>query len=427
MCLERSRRDGWTSVTSICGVSSRTITSGAVSSVNGDGSCRQVGPASATTVSRPATASRCSGRIVHLRRGRGAALPQRIESLDRIHLDAERGQERRLKTRPGAHLEHAVAGFEFGQLEAHRVDHGTRERQPGLRLRRHAHVGHHQRRRRRPHVAHHFCRHRPGRKRRSGSPRQSDRGLGRHRDVPRGARERWPGDTEPRGRGGNGDDEVYGQAGNDDLFGGAGGLHVCALADALQMQRALVPANAGVLSALGMLAAEPSRERSITIKLLLKDCNTIDIEEQFKQSVHWSEGDRALAGPAGEVRDQRRGWQVPAPLADVDLDGQIDIVGGGRWFKHQGGTRFAPQVIDEKVTALRLERVDDAVSGLKRSLLLILKSPRFLYPTIEQGERDGYDTAACLALGLWDSLPDERLLQAAATGASISPYHRGRQ
>ena len=66
-------------------------------------------------------------------------------------------------------------------------------------------------------------------------------------------------------------------------FGGAGGLHVCALADALQMTRALVPANAGVLSALGMLAAEPSRERSLTIKLLLKDCNAVDIEAQFKQ------------------------------------------------------------------------------------------------------------------------------------------------
>ncbi|MGD2161204.1 MAG: hydantoinase/oxoprolinase family protein [Gammaproteobacteria bacterium] len=66
-------------------------------------------------------------------------------------------------------------------------------------------------------------------------------------------------------------------------FGGAGGLHVCALADALQVPRALVPVNAGVLSALGMLAAEPSRERSLTIKSLLKDCNTIDIEEQFRQ------------------------------------------------------------------------------------------------------------------------------------------------
>jgi N-methylhydantoinase A len=80
-------------------------------------------------------------------------------------------------------------------------------------------------------------------------------------------------------------------------FGGAGGLHVCALADALQMQRALVPANAGVLSALGMLAAEPSRERSLTIQLLLKDCNMADIEAQFRQIHQLAEQElREIAG-----------------------------------------------------------------------------------------------------------------------------------
>ncbi|TVQ86002.1 MAG: hydantoinase/oxoprolinase family protein [Chromatiaceae bacterium] len=42
-------------------------------------------------------------------------------------------------------------------------------------------------------------------------------------------------------------------------FGGAGGLHVCALAEALGMHRALVPARAGVLSALGMLVGQPGR------------------------------------------------------------------------------------------------------------------------------------------------------------------------
>lgn len=42
-------------------------------------------------------------------------------------------------------------------------------------------------------------------------------------------------------------------------FGGAGGLHVCALAEALGMRRAMVPIHAGVLSALGMLATPPGR------------------------------------------------------------------------------------------------------------------------------------------------------------------------
>jgi N-methylhydantoinase A len=42
-------------------------------------------------------------------------------------------------------------------------------------------------------------------------------------------------------------------------FGGAGGLHVCALAEALGMTRALVPVHAGVLSALGMLITPAGR------------------------------------------------------------------------------------------------------------------------------------------------------------------------
>jgi N-methylhydantoinase A len=43
-------------------------------------------------------------------------------------------------------------------------------------------------------------------------------------------------------------------------FGGAGGLHVCALAEALGMRHAIVPARAGVLSAFGMLAAPRGRD-----------------------------------------------------------------------------------------------------------------------------------------------------------------------
>jgi N-methylhydantoinase A/oxoprolinase/acetone carboxylase beta subunit len=43
-------------------------------------------------------------------------------------------------------------------------------------------------------------------------------------------------------------------------FGGAGPLHACALADALGMTRVIVPARAGVLSALGMLGAARARE-----------------------------------------------------------------------------------------------------------------------------------------------------------------------
>ncbi|MBC8872074.1 MAG: VCBS repeat-containing protein [Planctomycetes bacterium] len=39
----------------------------------------------------------------------------------------------------------------------------------------------------------------------------------------------------------------------------------------------------------------------------------------------------------------------PSQPVDIDLDGKIDIVGGGRWFKHTGGHQFDAQVIDERM------------------------------------------------------------------------------
>ncbi|MGH8567825.1 MAG: hydantoinase/oxoprolinase family protein, partial [Gammaproteobacteria bacterium] len=52
-------------------------------------------------------------------------------------------------------------------------------------------------------------------------------------------------------------------------FGGAGGLHVCDLARALGIREALVPRDAGVLSALGMLAAPSGRQLSRTLSGVL--------------------------------------------------------------------------------------------------------------------------------------------------------------
>ena len=41
---------------------------------------------------------------------------------------------------------------------------------------------------------------------------------------------------------------------------------------------------------------------------------------------------------------EREGF--PSIPVDVDCDGKIDIIGGGRWFKHQGGTQYQEQAID---------------------------------------------------------------------------------
>ena len=66
-------------------------------------------------------------------------------------------------------------------------------------------------------------------------------------------------------------------------FGGAGGLHVCALAEAMNMTRALVPANGGVLSALGMILARPGRQLSRTVTAPLAQLSDTEIEQGLTQ------------------------------------------------------------------------------------------------------------------------------------------------
>jgi len=65
-------------------------------------------------------------------------------------------------------------------------------------------------------------------------------------------------------------------------FGGAGGLHVCALAEALGVRQALVPVYAGVLSALGMLAAPPGRLLTRTWLGQLKARSDQQIEQRLE-------------------------------------------------------------------------------------------------------------------------------------------------
>jgi N-methylhydantoinase A len=66
-------------------------------------------------------------------------------------------------------------------------------------------------------------------------------------------------------------------------FGGAGGLHVCALAELLGMRHALVPLHAGVLSALGMLLAPRQRLLSRTLQGLLTGISDQTIESGMRQ------------------------------------------------------------------------------------------------------------------------------------------------
>lgn len=92
-------------------------------------------------------------------------------------------------------------------------------------------------------------------------------------------------------------------------FGGAGGLHVCALADTLGMTRAMVPVHAGVLSALGMLVARRSREMSRSV---LEAASTLS----DSQIDAWLENLRTQ----GEAELRAEGVDPLAIMASATLD-----------------------------------------------------------------------------------------------------------
>lgn len=83
-------------------------------------------------------------------------------------------------------------------------------------------------------------------------------------------------------------------------FGGAGGLHVCALADAMGMRRAIVPVNAGVLSALGMLVAPRGRQFSRTVRLLAGQVTGEEIEAALHELIAQGTAELVAEGLSSE-------------------------------------------------------------------------------------------------------------------------------
>ncbi len=97
-------------------------------------------------------------------------------------------------------------------------------------------------------------------------------------------------------------------------FGGAGGLHACEVATLLGINTVLIPAHAGVLSALGMLYSPPGREATRTLLGPLEGRDP-DIEGALGALADALTEELVAEGvPAAEVKIER--------LADVRYRGQ---------------------------------------------------------------------------------------------------------
>ncbi|MES1924605.1 hydantoinase/oxoprolinase family protein [Salinisphaera sp. T31B1] len=88
-------------------------------------------------------------------------------------------------------------------------------------------------------------------------------------------------------------------------FGGAGPLHACALAEGMGMQRVLIPVFAGVLSALGMLVARRSRERSLSILQPLASVEAAAIDDWLAPLREDTRAELADEGVADRDIDER--------------------------------------------------------------------------------------------------------------------------
>jgi hypothetical protein len=93
-----------------------------------------------------------------------------------------------------------------------------------------------------------------------------------------------------------------------------------------------------------------------------------------------------------------------------------------RQFARMFAERAIRRPLSPELETLFIERpfadAPDLDAALKRSLLLVLGSPRFLFreaaATAGASADDGFATAARLSFGLWDSIPDQQLRDAAA-------------
>lgn len=92
-------------------------------------------------------------------------------------------------------------------------------------------------------------------------------------------------------------------------FGGAGPLHACELAEALDIRHILVPRYPGVLSALGLLMADVKIDGSVS---LLQDSNTVMANPALLAS--------RLASLQQQVRDELAGQGEASPVFEARLD-----------------------------------------------------------------------------------------------------------
>lgn len=109
-------------------------------------------------------------------------------------------------------------------------------------------------------------------------------------------------------------------------FGGAGGLHVCDLAEALRVSRIIVPRSPGTLSALGVLLGDIVRDYSRTVMRNASALDARELERDFIALEQKAVRDLKSEGFGADKSKLRRS----VAIRYVGQSFEIDITWGGR-------------------------------------------------------------------------------------------------
>lgn len=112
-------------------------------------------------------------------------------------------------------------------------------------------------------------------------------------------------------------------------FGGAGGLHACALAESLSIPRVIVPAMPGGLSALGILVSDVVKDYSKTVLLACAgELPLLNLEREFSvlekramrdfKSENWP--GKVQFKPSGDLRYRGQGYELNIPFSKTMLE-----------------------------------------------------------------------------------------------------------
>ncbi len=105
-------------------------------------------------------------------------------------------------------------------------------------------------------------------------------------------------------------------------FGGAGGMHACEVAETLEIATVIVPRYAGVLSALGMLLADVTKDYSLTVLRRTAALTDADIDALFAPIIARATGDLEREGFSGsgiaislavDVRYAGQAYEITVP------------------------------------------------------------------------------------------------------------------